>query len=270
MYTLVSFYLKLICIDLPMLATRVRRGGMISVIELYGRFVWFVCSRKTFLRGVPYKFLLSYNNVPFELSLRYPVDIAPLVELYVDREYEHTKLHDPKIIIDLGANYGDSAIFLHTLYPCAQIYALEPAPQSFTQLEKNAAQFKEIIPVNALVSDTTGAVQFYLNTTGALGNSLTARGAVEAISVASYTLADLYTHLNIEHADLIKFDIEGAEAQVFAHSNPARFASHYMGEVHEDLMPVPLETFLSYFAEFTCTKRPLKNPKRCILWASHI
>ncbi len=267
--TLLRFYITLLLTDLPVLASRLRTGGTWSSLLLYEKFLWFVFTRKFLLRGRALTFQLKYNGCPFTLSLDYPSQLAPLVEIYVHKEYEHRSLGEVKVILDLGANYGDSAIYFHTLYPKARIYAIEPAPASYEQLKRNTAQFPVITPVQAIVSDTSGMREFYINETGALGNSLTQRGDATAIPVPSYTLPDLFTLLQLPSADIIKFDVEGAEEAIFDASHLSRFASMYIGEVHEDLMKMPKKDFLGRFSGFSLDVRPLKNPLRSILVAKN-
>jgi len=266
--TSLSFYTRLLLWNLPSLAFQLKTGGTLGVLVLYGKLTWFLFTRKTWMRGRAMTFEFCFEELRFTLALKYPVDIAPLVELYVDGEYAHMRRSNVKTIIDLGANYGDSAIYLHACYPQARIYAVEPSPTSFERLKAHAAPFPEIVPVQGMVGGKTEEGTLYLNGAGALGNSMTARDAVASVAVPSYTLGDLLHVCGVEKADIIKFDIEGAEDQLFGEQSPAHYASMYIGEVHEDLMGVTKENFLNYFKDFTVTVRPLKNKYRSILIAT--
>jgi hypothetical protein len=72
---------------------------------------------------------------------------------------------------------------------------------------------------------------------------------------------------NITRADIIKFDIEGAEEIMFADENPTAFADRYIGEVHGDLISVTAELFVSKFKDFSIEKEILSNSERFILKA---
>lgn len=266
--TYLSFYTYLLFWNLPRLAFRLKTGGALNALFLYIRLVWFLFTRKAWMRGRAMNFKFCFDGLRFTLALKYPVDIAPLVELYVDGEYTHIRRSDVKTIIDLGANYGDSAIYLHACYPQARIYAVEPSPTSFERLKAHVAPFPEIVPIQGMVGGKTEEGTLYLNGAGALGNSMTSRDAVASVAVQSYTLGDLLHICGVEKADIIKFDIEGAEDQLFGEQSPAYYASMYIGEVHEDLMGVTKENFLNYFKDFTVTVRPLKNKYRSILVAT--
>jgi FkbM family methyltransferase len=267
--SLVSFYLRLVYLDLPRLSYRLSGDNLLRGVLLYFRFLFFLVTRKTVFRGMPMQFGLTFNGVHFTLILHNPVDIAPLVELYVRHEYNVGFTNIPKIIIDLGANYGDSTLYFHTLFPKARIFAIEPSPHSYERLRAHVAPYPSITPVHALVSDTTGSGRLNLTDSGSLGNSIMERESSTSVTVPSYTLEALITHLGLTSADLIKFDIEGAEGRIFTDKTKIASLAHtFLGEVHEDLMEVSKEDFLSVFSDFTVTLTPLKNPMRSILFAT--
>ncbi len=266
--SLISFYLRLICLDLPRLSYRLSGDRFVHGVLLYARLFFFLVTRKTVFRGVPMRFNFTVNAVRFSLDLRSPVDIAPLVELYVRREYEVAFPHTPDTIIDLGANYGDSTLYFHTLFPNARIFAVEPSPQSFERLRAHVAPYTNITPVHALVSDSNGSGILNLTDSGSLGNSIIERASSTSVTVPSYTLDALISHLGLTTVDLIKFDIEGAEGRIFRKREQAVCAQMFLGEVHEDLMEVPKDEFLNTFSDFRVVLTPLKNPMRSILFAT--
>lgn len=266
--SLASFYLKLVCLDLPRLSWRLSGEHLLRGVLLYVRFLFFLVTRKTAYRGVPMGFSFTAHSMQFNLSLENPVDIAPLVELYVRREYDVAFPSAPETIIDLGANYGDSTLYFHALFPRARIFAVEPSPHSFERLRVHVAPYANITPVHALVSDSTGSGRLNLTDSGSLGNSILERESSASVAVPSYTLDALIAHLGLTQVDLIKFDIEGAEGRIFTDKTKTTSAHTFLGEVHEDLMEVSKGDFLAVFGDFTVALTPLKNPMRSILFAT--
>ncbi len=264
------FYVRLVFVHLPILALRIRPKGIQSAVHLYIQLLGFLISRKLWCRGKKQQFMMAYKGVSFSLELRNPSDIAPLVELYVGREYEYALPGSPQIIIDLGANYGDSALYFHARFPDAHIYAVEAAPDSFAQLVQNTEQCRDhVTPIHAYVGDRDGETSFYINMSmGSLGNARIARGGEEQIVVPSYTLSSLCALHGIQSVDLIKFDVEGAESDIFKNETDRNLARTYIGEVHEDLMNIPKDDFLKLFSEYTVALTQLRNPHRSIMYAT--
>jgi len=63
------------------------------------------------------------------------------------------------IILDVGANKGQSIDFFKAIYPNCVIYAFEPNPRLFTALEKKYRDFKNIRLINKGVSDASGILE---------------------------------------------------------------------------------------------------------------
>ena len=50
-------------------------------------------------------------------------------------------LNVPKVIFDIGANRGDTAIKYSNLFPLAKVYAFEPFAETFIKLKDNVKDF---------------------------------------------------------------------------------------------------------------------------------
>ena len=66
---------------------------------------------------------------------------------------------NPPIILDVGANKGQSIDFFRSVYPTCVIYAFEPNPRLFTALEKKYGDIKNIHLINKGVSNKTGVLE---------------------------------------------------------------------------------------------------------------
>jgi FkbM family methyltransferase len=68
--------------------------------------------------------------------------------------YPPFSLKEVKVIVDIGANVGYSALYFAHLYKNAKIFAIEPEKNNFSQLQKNCQHEKRISTHNFAVSDT--------------------------------------------------------------------------------------------------------------------
>ena len=132
---------------------------------------YFVLSRKlcTFKNDFAIRF--SHNDREITYYLRHVMDVAVLREVYVNKEYEWFPVQDPKVIVDLGAHFGDTTLYYHAQFPDALILAVEPAPENFARLEKHVAGIKNIICVNAAVGDHDGSITLNIGESS-LGHSV--------------------------------------------------------------------------------------------------
>ena len=67
--------------------------------------------------------------------------------------------------------------------------------------------------------------------------------------VKTHGIDSLLETMRWDHADLIKFDIEGAEWEVFE-GTPLQNISSLIGEYHEDLTGKPVQEFVNLFVGF--------------------
>lgn len=241
-------YIQTFFFTIPRLALLLRSASMYDPVRLVFMLWWFVVSRKV-ITGLPdYKVMFSFNEKSFILYLRYPMDIGVLREIYLDKEYEWFPIEHPKVIIDLGAHYGDTALYYHLRYPKATIIAVEPSPENYERLVKNVAQIPAIVPIQAAVGDFDGHGNLCVGGS-ALGYSMIKNIGTEAmVSVPQITLASLLKQQGVDTADVIKFDIEGAEFNIFSAQNASSLSRAFIGEVHTDLVPgSTLHRFLDYF-----------------------
>ena len=259
--------MRTIFLTIPTLAKVFSDGSFFRRVFLCIQLWFFFLSRKFFRFNHDFLIRCTCKGIQFPIFLRYPMDIAVLREIYVDREYEWFPTSDPKVIIDLGAHFGDTALYYHAQYPEATIISVEPSPENFERLKKNTADIAQIVPVQAAIGGQDGSIKLNLGKSS-LGYSVVPRdGATTSIEVPQLTLKTLYAQNGIQKADLIKFDIEGGEEALFVTDNPSEFADAYIGEVHEDLISIDSKEFVSRFVDFDIEKVGLTNPRRFTLKA---
>lgn len=142
------------------------------------------------------------------------MDVAEYQHVFIYDEYGFRLPPKASVIIDVGANIGMSAVYFSQRYPNAKIIAIEPEPNNFDVLSKNAALFPRIVPVHARLWNRDG---FFSICDGAeSGRKPASAGSVSSdILVPSLTLNTLLSEYGIEEIDLLKIDAKGAECEIF-------------------------------------------------------
>jgi len=148
-------------------------------------------------------------------------DALVFEQIFTHREYDSPHLPDEATtIMDLGANIGLASLFFAWRYPAARILAVEPDGSNFTQLTRNTAEHR------ARILTREGAVWTQDGTIGLLrendlgkpipewGIRVTASGSPE--NVPCYSIPTLMSESGFGIVDILKCDIEGAEADIFA------------------------------------------------------
>ncbi|MDA9260657.1 FkbM family methyltransferase [Puniceicoccaceae bacterium] len=166
------------------------------------------------------------------------------------------KFRSPKknpTIIDCGANVGIASVYWKKAYPDAQITAIEADPSVYSYLLENLNRSgcKGIHSINKAVWHKDGVARFTPNNAdgGGLSDCLaSAHQRPATIEVETISLASI---INRSPVDLLKIDIEGAEAELLI--NQAECLQHVQRifvEYHSFVdKPQQLHRLLSVLAE---------------------
>lgn len=137
-------------------------------------------------------------------------DIDAVLNNIVRREYGQFDIDViPKVIVDAGAYIGDTAAYFLSRFPTAKVYAVEPNPDSIAMAQRNLAPYGDrvsLIPA-ALYDKTTRVFVNGIATGAHIGNV--------GFDVETITLPALLKEIPEGFIDILKLDIEGAEAQLF-------------------------------------------------------
>ncbi|MCX5658505.1 MAG: FkbM family methyltransferase [Planctomycetota bacterium] len=119
-------------------------------------------------------------------------------------------------VVDIGANIGlYSAVAAKAVGPSGVVVAIEPAPHNFALIGQMASLngFAQVRPVQAALSDRPGELKLYINADNT-GDNRIYPGAErrETVSVRAARLDDLWAESGYPPVDVIKMDIQGAEA----------------------------------------------------------
>jgi FkbM family methyltransferase len=132
------------------------------------------------------------------------------------------------LILDVGAHVGESATRYRALFPGATIHSFEPFSESYEALCATCQGDERIVPHRAAVADSTGSATLHVNR-ASVTNSLLASdrrgdnywgaGLLDTegdVTVATVALDDFCKAEGIEHVDVLKIDVQGAEYAVLA------------------------------------------------------
>lgn len=208
--------------------------GISFLKVIYICLYWQVFGEKEF------KLSLNFNQKSFDFYVSDRFELGTLNDIFVKGEYVFDYAGDQKVILDLGANIGDTAVFYTILFPNAKIYAVEPNVNVLSKLEKNTKNFPNIKICKCAVSDKTGKINLHFGGSH-LGSSILERAQnKESVEVDVFSLEDFCKKENIVHVDILKFDIEGAEEYLLQSEFIKTKVRNVVGEMHDDLVSTPL------------------------------
>ncbi|MGB5596433.1 MAG: FkbM family methyltransferase [Crocosphaera sp.] len=132
-------------------------------------------------------------------------------------------LNNCKVFLDIGANIGFYSLFaaLNDTDETIKIYAFEPVPVVFSRLKDNIQlnKISNIQPINTAINNYDGLVNLLIKQhdlsmpTLSRITSSSNQKSLETITVKSLKIDTFVTRNDICQVDLIKIDIEGAEAK---------------------------------------------------------
>jgi FkbM family methyltransferase len=175
---------------------------------------------------------------PVHLRLK-TSDEATYVQILLGGQYAYDLPFSPKTIIDAGANVGMASIYFANKYPEAKIIAIEAEASNFDVLLRNTRAYPAITPVHAALWNRDGKIEVGKPdpASGASGNwAFVARDGLGA-NVRSITMSTLLTEMQIQAADVVKIDIEGAEKEVFENGEWLKSVRCLMIELHDRYRP---------------------------------
>lgn len=138
----------------------------------------------------------------------------------IDRISQHTFVRDPlrpsATVLDLGLNRGEFAGGVRERYAC-RVCAVEANP------DLAAAAPLGVETLHGAIAASSGTLTFGRDleddTSSSVVDAILDRKpevALDPIEVPAYSLADVLDRFELEHVELVKMDIEGAELDVLA------------------------------------------------------
>jgi FkbM family methyltransferase len=188
--------------------------------------------------------LMRYRvkGVPYPCYGRYgTTDPWAFHQVFVDREFHPLdEAKDVRLVVDCGANVGYATLWFLNRFPQAQVIAIEPDHANFALCASNLQLYADRVSLHnsAVWSQPVGLRIHRPGDPRFDFWSLQVRevSADERPDIMSTSIAMLLDNSGFDQIDILKVDIEGAEAVVFA-SEPhewLRKVKHLVIELHED------------------------------------
>jgi FkbM family methyltransferase len=156
--------------------------------------------------------------------------------VFIDEEYSFGLPSSANVIVDVGAYIGLTPIYYAKMFPNARIFAIEAERSNFELMLKNVQTYSNITPIHAALWGNEGYISIADPLLGAFGNwgfTVSSKsGDVRAITISS-----LIRDFSIDHIDLLKIDIEGAEREVFKTCDWQNRLDSVVIELHDRFAP---------------------------------
>lgn len=181
-------------------------------------------------------------------------DLHIFLRVFLRDEYRLRGGGPWRTVLDLGGNVG---CFSHRVAREAErLIVYEPDPANLAQLRKNLADEKNVAIVARAVAGEPGMRKLHVAASGQLGGRATLYADLAnpddgTVEVEVTTLDAVFDDHAIEHCDLLKIDIEGAEYEALGRASPATLAGidRIVGEYH-DVRPEDPDTRIDAFERF--------------------
>jgi FkbM family methyltransferase len=126
-------------------------------------------------------------------------------------------ISDPSVIVDVGANVGQSTLAYKASWPGAAVHSIEPTPESFRLLCENTSRLKRVWCHNIALSSEPGVAEI-VRADDSVRNRIATR-TDELVTgpdggIVITTLDEFCTNHQITRISLLKIDTEGHDLQV--------------------------------------------------------
>lgn len=195
-------------------------------------------------------------------------DFNVCLEVFAEGQYKMPSLPGQavQVVLDLGSNAGFSTAFLAMTFPAARIIAVEADPLIAERSKEMLDQFANVSVVNAFVAAADGVVEIFSDPNRSISTSRFQRSENQKkISVPAISIRTLLERFGLARADVIKFDIEGAEFEVFETDKISAGAAVLIGEIHPDLAKRSLDEFRTLFPQHRFSVEPTGYHGRSVI-----
>ncbi|GAB6391459.1 MAG: FkbM family methyltransferase [Treponematales bacterium] len=144
--------------------------------------------------------------------------------IFLEKEYAIKTKRSPKTIVDAGANIGLASVYFANQFPESQIIAIEPECGNYELLKKNVENYKNIIPLNNALWNTSEEIDLLDTGLGEEGFMVTTKDEHHITKTPKHnlknkikgiTIDEIMKNYNFDSIDILKIDIEGSEREVF-------------------------------------------------------
>lgn len=181
-----------------------------------------IATTKSLTKSFISLFGVQVHRIPTQEQIE--IERHSILELERKKALYWLKTIEIKTILDIGANTGQFAAFIHEICPDAMIYSFEPLGDCYEQLIANFKDVPRFKAFNLALGDMAGEVEMYRNEHSPSSSLLsmeelhkksfpyTREEQIQKINVAR--LDEFATNLEIQFPMLIKLDVQGFEDKV--------------------------------------------------------
>jgi len=209
------------------------------------------------------KFLVG--KLPDGNVLYYPLDdlkiLEIIAEVYKDKIYDIDKIESFKQVLDVGSHIGLFTLRVSKLASRSKITAIEANKVNFEFLQKNIAAnnlSERTILKNVASGNRNGKITLWVGKFSRGDSSIkrSIANSNECMAVNVFPLDDLLNH---ETWDLIKIDVEGAEADTLKGLKKTAHKTHLIAmELHKSLVAASeVEQLLAEYDFTILVNRPI-------------
>jgi FkbM family methyltransferase len=119
-----------------------------------------------------------------------------------------------RVAIDVGANVGQTALALGTVFPEADVYSFEPIESTFEALRRALAGHPHLCPFQLAVAEAPGELHMTAVPGEGRNRIVSAEGATAVETVKATSVDEFCREHSLHHVDILKIDVEGAEMGV--------------------------------------------------------
>lgn len=125
-----------------------------------------------------------------------------------------------KVVFDVGANVGQSALTYLGEFPRAEIYSFEPVGTTYQELVAKTRQFHRIHPYHLGMGREAGEAVINVSPYSTASSMVASRPEDHAETIAIETIAGFVEKHSLQAIDFLKIDTEGYEPEVLAGAAP--------------------------------------------------
>ena len=210
------------------------------------------------------KYLLRFKD--FRFFIKQTTEASAIIETFIREQYSRLTVKN-RVVVDIGANVGDSAIYF-AARGAKRIYSFEPYTYSFKLAVENIKLnnlTRKIKLLNEAVDGKRGKIRIPITFVNTAGSSLKSFDIGKTILVVK--LEDIVKKYKLKDA-LLKMDCEGSEYAILLGSNrnTLRTFNQIVVECHKGYLNIEKKLKETGFE----VKHTLPYNKTNILWATRI
>jgi len=182
------------------------------------------------------RYFTGSGEYPVQVGVRTPAgivrpklwsehDMLTVNEVFCRQDYEIEQ--GTRVVVDIGANIGISALYFLTQSPDVRCVLYEPVPANVERLRENLARYEGRWELReAAVADRSGTLPFAVEPSGRYGGLDRGSAVRERIDVRVEHVNDALASVLAEHGriDVLKLDTEGSEPATVRAIAPALLA----------------------------------------------